>query len=39
MSIDQLISAIIAKKSPIVVGLDPRLEQIPQEIIQKYERG
>ncbi len=37
MSIDQLISAIIKKKSPIVVGLDPRLEQIPQEIIQKYE--
>jgi len=37
MSIDQLISAIIEKKSPIVVGLDPRLEQIPKEIVQKYE--
>lgn len=37
MSIDQLISAIIQKRSPIVVGLDPRLEQIPKEIVQKYE--
>lgn len=38
MSIDQLISAIKSKKSPIVVGLDPRLEQIPAEIVEKYEQ-
>ena len=30
---DQLIKAIIEKKSPIVVGLDPRLESIPQDIL------
>ncbi len=30
---DQLIKAIIQKKSPIVVGLDPRLESIPKEIL------
>lgn len=37
MSIDQLIEEIIKKKSPIVVGLDPRLEQIPEDIVKKYE--
>jgi orotidine-5'-phosphate decarboxylase len=37
MSINQLIKGIIEKKSPIVVGLDPRLEQLPEEIINKYE--
>ncbi len=30
---DQLIKAIIEKKSPIVVGLDPRLESIPLDIL------
>jgi orotidine-5'-phosphate decarboxylase len=38
MSIDNLIKNIISKKSPIVVGLDPRLEQIPDSIISKYEK-
>ena len=37
---DQLIAEIIRKKSPIVVGLDPRFEQLPVEIkdknIEKY---
>lgn len=37
MSIDNLIKQIISKKSPVVVGLDPRLEQIPESIIKKYE--
>lgn len=37
MSINKLISDIIQKKSPIVVGLDPRLDQLPKEIIEKYE--
>ncbi|MBN2899134.1 MAG: orotidine-5'-phosphate decarboxylase [Clostridia bacterium] len=37
MSINQLIEGIIAKKSPIVVGLDPRMEQLPEEIIKTYE--
>jgi len=32
---DQLIKAIIEKKSPIVVGLDPRLESIPKEILDQ----
>lgn len=32
---DQFIQAIIEKKSPIVVGLDPRFEQIPEEIRKK----
>jgi len=32
MIIDQLISEIIKKQSPIVVGLDPRFNQIPAEI-------
>lgn len=31
---DKLIRAIISKKSPIVVGLDPRLESIPSEILE-----
>ncbi|WP_246543156.1 orotidine-5'-phosphate decarboxylase [Fusibacter paucivorans] len=35
MIIDQLIEAIIQKKSPIVVGLDPRFNQIPQAIKEK----
>jgi orotidine-5'-phosphate decarboxylase len=35
MVIDQLIKAIIQKKSPIVVGLDPRFEQIPETIREK----
>lgn len=37
MSINQLIEGIIQKRSPIVVGLDPRLEQLPEAIINKYE--
>ena len=36
MSIDNLIRGIISKKSPIVVGLDPRIEQIPDSIVAKY---
>lgn len=31
---DKLIRAIISKKSPIVVGLDPRIESIPSEILE-----
>lgn len=33
---DQLIKAIKAKKSPIVVGLDPRFENIPENIKSKH---
>lgn len=33
MVINKLIEDIKVKKSPIVVGLDPRLESLPQEII------
>ncbi len=36
MSIDNLIKDIISKKSPIVVGLDPRMDSIPTEIIERY---
>lgn len=32
---DRLIKAIREKKSPVVVGLDPRLESIPKEILNK----
>jgi len=32
---DQLIQEIVSKKSPIVVGLDPRLESLPVEILAK----
>ncbi len=35
MIIDQLIESIIAKQSPIVVGLDPRLESLPPEIVKE----
>lgn len=34
MLIDRLIKAIIEKESPIVVGLDPRVDQIPTDITQ-----
>ncbi len=34
MLIDSLISKIIELEAPIVVGLDPRLEQIPKHIIE-----
>ncbi len=34
MIIDRLIKKIIELEAPIVVGLDPRLEQIPGEIIE-----
>lgn len=30
---DRLIEAIVAKKSPIVVGLDPRWESLPSELV------
>ena len=33
---DQLIKRIIEKKSPIVVGLDPRLDNLPSAIKEKY---
>lgn len=33
---DRLISEIIKKESPIVVGLDPRLDMIPEEIRNKH---
>lgn len=36
MLIQSLIDAIQTKKSPIVVGLDPRLGQIPNAIKEKY---
>lgn len=36
MSINLLVKEIIKKKSPIVVGLDPRIEQIPNEVKDKY---
>lgn len=36
MSINKLVESIIEKKSPIVVGLDPRIEQIPNEVKDKY---
>lgn len=35
MSFDRLIDAIIEKKSPVVAGLDPKLEYIPSYIIDK----
>lgn len=33
---DKLIKMIIEKRSPIVVGLDPRLENLPKEIVEKH---
>lgn len=36
MSINKLVEQIKVKKSPIVVGLDPRIEQIPGEVKDKY---
>jgi len=36
MSINNLVEQIKTKKSPIVVGLDPRIEMIPNEIKDKY---
>lgn len=33
---DQLIKRIIEKKSPIVVGLDPRFDNLPSAIKEKY---
>ena len=33
MLMERLIEKIIEKKSPIVVGLDPRLENLPQELV------
>ena len=36
MSINKLVKDIKAKKSPIVVGLDPRIEMIPNEVKDKY---
>lgn len=34
--VDRLITAIKEKNSPIVVGLDPKLDFIPSHIIEKY---
>ncbi len=36
MLIDRLVKGIKEKKSPIVVGLDPRFNQIPDAIKEKY---
>lgn len=36
MSINYLVEQIKEKKSPIVVGLDPRIEQIPSQVKDKY---
>lgn len=36
MSINKLVEGIISKQSPIVVGLDPRIEQIPGQVKDKY---
>ncbi|MFZ5968535.1 MAG: orotidine-5'-phosphate decarboxylase [Bacillota bacterium] len=36
MFIDKLIQEIKTKKSNVVVGLDPRLESIPQQVREKY---
>lgn len=36
MSINKLVEQIKVKQSPIVVGLDPRIEQIPNEVKDKY---
>lgn len=36
MSINYLIEQIKSKKSPVVVGLDPRIESIPEEISKKH---
>lgn len=36
MSINYLVNQIKAKQCPIVVGLDPRIEQIPGEVKDKY---
>lgn len=36
MSINKLVEQIKVKKSPIVVGLDPRIEMIPEEVKAKY---
>lgn len=36
MSINKLVEGIIKKQSPIVVGLDPRIEQIPEEVKNKH---
>lgn len=36
MSINKLVEQIKVKQSPIVVGLDPRIEMIPNEVKDKY---
>lgn len=36
MFIDRLISKILEKDSRVVVGLDPRLEQMPKDLVEKY---
>ncbi len=36
MSINKLVEQIKVKQSPIVVGLDPRIEMIPDEVKVKY---
>lgn len=33
---EMLLEGIVSKKSPVVVGLDPRLESIPNDIFLKY---
>ncbi len=39
LAIDKLIEKIIEKKSPIVMGIDPRYEFIPDSIKNKYEKN
>ncbi len=36
MSFDRLIKKIIETKNPTVVGLDPKLEYVPDFIKEKY---
>lgn len=39
MLVNRLISAIVEKESPIVMGLDPRPNQIPLQIVEAAKRG
>ena len=36
MSFDRLIEKIIEMKNPTVVGLDPKLEYVPEYICRRY---
>lgn len=37
--IDNLVTKIVKKKNPTVVGLDTRLEYIPDELLKRYKQG